>query len=100
MFIKEIDTDDVHRWVDEDARYIADIVGDSDGDVEEDVRRSIYLVEERRCTDIYDVLAIVAEYNPYEAAHGLLSFEDSPIECYLTDVYNKALGLIEDRRTA
>lgn len=97
MFIAEICTDDVNRWIEEDAKTALDLFEENGGDLD-NAYRYVYTATENTLTYTYNMLAIIA-WSGYlsDAFTGAIAcYEDSPAAIYERAVYSRLMELVEE----
>ena len=98
MFISEIDTGNVRRWIEEDAEWVADNYDQYGSGFEYQVSGAVDAVEDRRFASVYNVLTVIAGYDPFNAAiAGIEDYEDSPVGRYLQEVFERAMEIIDEQ---
>lgn len=97
MFIEEIHTDDVNKWIEDDAQTAYDLYLDHGKNNDETYNYAAKAAEDTPAY-LYNALAIIAWSGcTFEVVNGECScFDDSPAAMYERAVYERLLEIIEE----
>ena len=96
MFIEEIHTEDVDKWIEDDAQTAYDLFLERGSNVDDAYRCAVDAIDAPAY--LYNALAIIAWSGcTFEVVNGECScFDDSPAAMYERAVYERLVEIIED----